>query len=173
MPLLVDASGCAFFWRHVTCGGLAGAYDLVQQPSEIGELAKENVCFVMFVDEVTHESLLKDGTLEDRTDRRVGLWRLVVVTNIPYTDPRRTGKVGHIRILAGGPPPGGAPCELTSFCTQEDAPWEPFCNGQGARGCAVSQHARISQTGTGALGAGSCRGLVLRALVACAVPRRA
>lgn len=74
---------------------MTGAYDLVQQPSEIGELAKENVCFVMFVDEVTHESLLKDGTLKDRTDRRVGLWRLVVVTNIPYTDPRRTGKVGY------------------------------------------------------------------------------
>ena len=66
---------------------------MVQQPVDISEQAKREVCFVMFVDETTFNEFERDGTLKYPRTRRVGLWRLIVVRNLPYGDPRRTGKV--------------------------------------------------------------------------------
>lgn len=68
-----------------------GAYDLIQQPKNISETAKKNVCFFMFVDEETAGFLRNTSDLDDT--KRVGLWRIVVVRNLPYDDPRRNGKV--------------------------------------------------------------------------------
>lgn len=45
----------------------------------------------MFVDEET-EGFLKNASAIDE-NKRSGLWRIVVVRNLPYADPRRTGKV--------------------------------------------------------------------------------
>lgn len=47
----------------------------------------------MFVDEPTLEDLLRDGSIPRPEARSVGLWRVVVVKNMPFADPRRNGKV--------------------------------------------------------------------------------
>lgn len=74
-----------------------GNYDIIQQPKNISEAAKRNVCFYMFVDEETEAGLKYSGSIY--STNRVGLWRVVVVRNIPYTDPRRTGKVSSFQDL--------------------------------------------------------------------------
>lgn len=46
----------------------------------------------MFVDEQTLAKLSTEGHIPD--DRgNIGLWRIVVVKNLPYEDMRKTGKV--------------------------------------------------------------------------------
>ena len=45
----------------------------------------------MFLDEETEEFLRNSSQLD--SSKKVGLWRTVVVRNLPYTDPRRNGKV--------------------------------------------------------------------------------
>lgn len=50
-----------------------------------------NACFHMFVDEET-AAFLKNST-ELGSDKKVGLWRIIVVHDLPYSDPRRNGKV--------------------------------------------------------------------------------
>ena len=64
---------------------------MMQQPRNISEYAKRNACFYMFVDEET-EAYIKNTTNLDSI-QRVGLWRVVVVRNLPYVDARRNGKV--------------------------------------------------------------------------------
>ncbi|KAM0050021.1 hypothetical protein Hdeb2414_s0008g00292921 [Helianthus debilis subsp. tardiflorus] len=75
----------------VVASAIFGAYDLIQQPKNISEAAKETICFFMFVDEETATFLRNSSDLDDT--KRIGLWRIVVVRNLPYTDPRRNGKV--------------------------------------------------------------------------------
>lgn len=48
----------------------------------------------MFIDEVTETAMKSAGTLG--SSKKVGLWRVVVVRNIPYEDARRTGKVRNL-----------------------------------------------------------------------------
>lgn len=71
-----------------------GSSDYLRRPDRrmISEYSKKNVCFVMFVDEQTLSTLSSDGNIPD--DRGyMGLWRIVVVRNLPYKDMRKTGKV--------------------------------------------------------------------------------
>ncbi|CAL5412233.1 unnamed protein product [Camellia sinensis] len=75
----------------VVASAIFGAYDLIQQPKNISEVAKKTVCFCMFVDEET-EIFLRNSSLLDSSNKH-GLWRVIVVHNLPYTDPRRNGKV--------------------------------------------------------------------------------
>ncbi|GKC85656.1 Rho GTPase-activating protein like protein, partial [Tanacetum coccineum] len=75
----------------LVASAIFGAYDLIQQPKNISDFSKKNVCFFMFVDEQT-EGFLKSSSNLDRS-KRIGLWRIVVVHNLPYNDPRRNGKV--------------------------------------------------------------------------------
>ncbi|KAL3694916.1 hypothetical protein R1sor_008567 [Riccia sorocarpa] len=75
----------------VVASAVFGNYDLIQQPTNISEQAKATVCFVMFIDEETEQAVLNNADL--RTSRKIGLWRVVVVRNLPYSDPRRTGKI--------------------------------------------------------------------------------
>ncbi|KAK9065339.1 hypothetical protein SSX86_016722 [Deinandra increscens subsp. villosa] len=75
----------------VVASAIFGAYDLIQQPKNISETAKKNVCFFMFVDEETANFLRNSSHVDD--SERIGLWRIVVVRNLPYSDPRRNGKV--------------------------------------------------------------------------------
>jgi len=49
----------------------------------------------MFVDEETHLYLKNTSSYTD-DNKRVGLWRIIVVHNVPYTDARRNGKVKRI-----------------------------------------------------------------------------
>lgn len=46
----------------------------------------------MFVDEETLSTLSTEGSTPD-DGGFVGLWKLVVVKNLPYKDMRKTGKV--------------------------------------------------------------------------------
>ncbi|KAK8463127.1 hypothetical protein SEVIR_1G325500v4 [Setaria viridis] len=71
-----------------------GSSDYLRRPtkSRIGSYTKKNVCFVMFMDELTLATLSSEGHMPDEHGF-VGLWRIVVVKNLPYKDMRRAGKV--------------------------------------------------------------------------------
>ncbi|OVA01975.1 Protein of unknown function DUF616 [Macleaya cordata] len=58
----------------------------------VTRLSRKNVCFVMFMDEITLQTLSSEGQQPDRTGF-IGLWKIVVVKNLPYTDMRRVGKI--------------------------------------------------------------------------------
>ncbi|KAF8391344.1 hypothetical protein HHK36_023648 [Tetracentron sinense] len=75
----------------VVASAIFGNYDIIQQPKNISDAAKKNVCFYMFVDEETEAYMKNSSALDIR--KMVGLWRIVVVRNLPYTDARRNGKV--------------------------------------------------------------------------------
>lgn len=75
----------------VVASAIFGNYDDLQQPKNISKAAEESVCFFMFVDEETETSL--DEYEGFQSTKRVGLWRVVVVRNLPYTDARRNGKI--------------------------------------------------------------------------------
>lgn len=80
------------FHEVIVASAIFGNYDLIQEPQNISEAARKNVPFYMFVDEET-EAYIKNTTSYSENDRRVGLWRIVVVHNVPYDDARRNGKV--------------------------------------------------------------------------------
>lgn len=58
----------------------------------MSEYTKKNVCFAMFVDEQTLSKLSTEGHVPDEGGY-VGLWKIIVVKNVPYQDMRKTGKV--------------------------------------------------------------------------------
>ena len=74
------------------CATSPANFDVLHQPRNISEISKKNVCFYMFVDEKT-EAFIKKARRIDRKAKKIGLWRLVIVKNLPYDDARRTGKV--------------------------------------------------------------------------------
>lgn len=51
----------------------------------------------MFIDETTEKYLKTSGRLD--SSKRIGLWRIIVARNLPYTDARRTGKVRVINFV--------------------------------------------------------------------------
>lgn len=75
----------------VVASAIFGNYDELQQPKNISEKAKRDICFFMFIDEETESFLRKTSALDD--SKRIGLWRIVVVHNLPYPDSRRNGKI--------------------------------------------------------------------------------
>nr|AAU93583.1 hypothetical protein SDM1_52t00007 [Solanum demissum]ABO92995.1 protein of unknown function [Solanum tuberosum] len=80
--------------RVVVSSCIFGSSDFLRRPTSrlMSEYSKKNVCFVMFVDEETLSTLSKEGNAPD-DGGFVGLWKLIVVKNLPYTDMRKTGKV--------------------------------------------------------------------------------
>ncbi|KAA8532986.1 hypothetical protein F0562_032897 [Nyssa sinensis] len=80
--------------KFVVSSCIFGSSDFLRRPTSklISEYSKKNVCFVMFVDEQTLSKLSIEGNVPD--DRGfIGLWRIVIVRNLPYKDMRKTGKV--------------------------------------------------------------------------------
>ncbi|XP_073056027.1 probable hexosyltransferase MUCI70 [Primulina eburnea] len=75
----------------VVASAIFGAFDIIRQPKNISEYTRRNSCFHIFVDEET-EAFLKNSS-ELRSDKKIGLWRILVVHNLPYSDPRRNGKI--------------------------------------------------------------------------------
>lgn len=71
-----------------------GSSDFLRRPTNklISNYSKKNVCFVMFVDEQTLLKLSLEGNIPD-DGGYIGLWRIVIVRNLPYKDMRKTGKV--------------------------------------------------------------------------------
>ncbi|XVF70202.1 hypothetical protein PTKIN_Ptkin11bG0142100 [Pterospermum kingtungense] len=79
------------FHDIIVASAIFGNYDIIQQPRNISEEAKKNIPFYMFIDEET-EAYMKNKSILD-SSKRVGLWRIVVIRNVPYSDARRNGKV--------------------------------------------------------------------------------
>ncbi|KAG4971475.1 hypothetical protein AAZX31_13G221900 [Glycine max] len=75
----------------VVASAIFGNFDEINEPTNISDYSKETVCFLMFVDEETEKYLRISGRLGTR--KKIGLWRIIVAHNLPYTDPRRTGKI--------------------------------------------------------------------------------
>ncbi|KAF6148857.1 hypothetical protein GIB67_014228 [Kingdonia uniflora] len=75
----------------VVTSAIFGNYDIIQQPKNISEAVKENVCFYMFVEEETEAYMKNSSSLNEK--KKVGIWRVVIVRNFPYKDARRNGKV--------------------------------------------------------------------------------
>lgn len=71
-----------------------GSSDFLRRPTSkmISQYSKKNVCFIMFVDKETLVKLSTEGSIPDERGF-IGLWRIVVVSNLPYEDMRKTGKV--------------------------------------------------------------------------------
>ncbi|KAK2408404.1 putative hexosyltransferase MUCI70 [Trifolium repens] len=71
-----------------------GSSDFLRRPTTrlISQYSKDNVCFVMFLDDQSLAKVFSEG---NRPDERgyIGLWKIVIVENLPYEDMRRTGKV--------------------------------------------------------------------------------
>lgn len=74
---------------------------MIQQPKNWGKTTREKVPFYMFVDEETEASLKNSSLLDSRN--RVGLWRIILVRNVPYSDARRNGKVCSSSFLLNPP----------------------------------------------------------------------
>lgn len=71
-----------------------GNSDNLRTPTgkKVTQSSKKHVCFVMFVDEKTLNTMSSEGRQPDEKGY-IGLWKIVVVRNLPYSDMRRTGKV--------------------------------------------------------------------------------
>ncbi|CAN0928272.1 Probable hexosyltransferase MUCI70 [Linum grandiflorum] len=71
-----------------------GNSDRLRSPfsKAVTRLSRKNVCFVMFMDETTLQTLTSEGHMPDR-EGFIGLWKIVVVKNLPYNDMRRVGKI--------------------------------------------------------------------------------
>ncbi|KAG0448820.1 hypothetical protein HPP92_027641 [Vanilla planifolia] len=54
--------------------------------------SRKNICFIMFVDENTLKTLQSEGQKMDSMGF-IGLWKIVVIRNLPYPDMRRVGKI--------------------------------------------------------------------------------
>ncbi|KVH88269.1 Protein of unknown function DUF616 [Cynara cardunculus var. scolymus] len=67
-------------------------FHLVAEDVLVSRYSRKNVCFVMFVDDVTLQTLSSEGHMPDRMGY-IGIWRIVNVKNLPYTDMRRVGKI--------------------------------------------------------------------------------
>ena len=50
------------------------------------------MCFVMFVDQNSLDVILEEGPKPD-SKGTLGLWRIVLIKNLPFKDGRRNGKV--------------------------------------------------------------------------------
>jgi hypothetical protein len=79
---------------------------MIQHPTNISQFSKANACFYMFVDEETEVYVKNSSSLY--SNNKIGLWRLVVVHNLPYQDPRRTGKVLSYEL-----------CSLSLYCRSD------------------------------------------------------
>ncbi|KVI10513.1 Protein of unknown function DUF616 [Cynara cardunculus var. scolymus] len=79
------------FHEIIVASAIFGNYDVIQQPTKISEAASRNIPFYMFIDEET-EAYMRNSSVLDY-NMKVGLWRIIVVRNIPYSDSRRNGKV--------------------------------------------------------------------------------
>ncbi|VVA92851.1 unnamed protein product [Arabis nemorensis] len=80
----------------VVASAVFDAFDDVKAPQNISKYSEETVCFYMFVDEETEAILKKERGLDG--NKKVGIWRVVVVHNLPYSDGRRNGKVPKLLV---------------------------------------------------------------------------
>lgn len=82
----------------VVATGIFDAYDTPHQPSNISKRSESLFCFLMVVDEVSLNFIKNNVSVREDTDggQWVGIWRLILLKNQPYDEPRRNGKVPKI-----------------------------------------------------------------------------
>ncbi|XP_024365499.1 probable hexosyltransferase MUCI70 isoform X2 [Physcomitrium patens] len=71
-----------------------GAWDNLRTPTnkKMSNSSKARVCFVMFVDQKSLDAIKQDG--QTPNDKGIlGLWKIVLIKNLPYQDGRRNGKI--------------------------------------------------------------------------------
>ncbi|XP_002980574.2 uncharacterized protein LOC9656562 isoform X1 [Selaginella moellendorffii] len=81
--------------EFVVASGIFDGYDMPHQPSNLSDASRSLFCFAMVVDEISLDSIKAEGLLteDDKGGRWSGIWRLVLLKNLPYDEPRRNGKV--------------------------------------------------------------------------------
>ncbi|KAI8554928.1 hypothetical protein RHMOL_Rhmol05G0134300 [Rhododendron molle] len=84
--------------RFVVASGIFDGYDTPHQPSDVSPRSQKLFCFLMVVDEISINFIKKNVTVREDKDggQWVGIWRLIVLKNPPYDEPRRNGKVPKI-----------------------------------------------------------------------------
>ncbi|GFP88814.1 hypothetical protein PHJA_001025100 [Phtheirospermum japonicum] len=86
--------------KFLVASGIFGEYDIPHQPSGISSRSKKMFCFLMIIDEKSLTFLKHNFTV--RTDGEGGLWmgawRFIVLSRLPYDEPRRNGKIPKILI---------------------------------------------------------------------------
>ncbi|XP_020531206.1 uncharacterized protein LOC18447506 isoform X2 [Amborella trichopoda] len=84
--------------KFVVASGIFDGYDTPHQPSNISTRSKKLFCFLMVVDEISFTNITKTDAVTEDSDggKWVGIWRLIVLHEPPYDEPRRNGKVPKI-----------------------------------------------------------------------------
>ncbi|GLJ25998.1 hypothetical protein SUGI_0498710 [Cryptomeria japonica] len=76
----------------VVVSAIFGAYDKLRQPRHVKKITAQSVCFFMFVDQETLESLAHNNIRPDEF-HKIGLWRVVLVTSLPYNTSVMNGVI--------------------------------------------------------------------------------
>lgn len=74
----------------ITC--TFGGGDNLYQPIGFVNATASKVCYVAFWDDVTKQTQEEAGNRLG-PDRKIGLWRVVLVRNLPFADQRKNGKI--------------------------------------------------------------------------------
>lgn len=84
--------------KFVVASGIFDGYDTPHQPSNISLRSQKIFCFLMVVDDVSLNVIKENVTVKEDSGGGlwVGIWRLVLLKNSPYDEPRRNGKVPKI-----------------------------------------------------------------------------
>ncbi|TVU44817.1 hypothetical protein EJB05_04277 [Eragrostis curvula] len=69
-----------------------GGGDDLHQPIGMTENSIRKVCYVAFWDEVTRAAQEEEGNKIGK-DLMIGLWRIILVSNLPFSDQRLNGKI--------------------------------------------------------------------------------
>jgi hypothetical protein len=77
----------------VVVSAIFNDHDKIRQPKGLGSKTLENVCFFMFVDEVTLKGLAYHGLISIKSkEYKIGVWRIVkVATENLYQNPAMNG----------------------------------------------------------------------------------
>ncbi|KAJ7153396.1 hypothetical protein O6H91_Y549100 [Diphasiastrum complanatum] len=81
--------------QFVVASGIFDGYDRPHQPSNISELSQNIFCFVLMIDGKSLSNIKSwvNITEDGNGGKWAGIWRLVLLRNLPYDEPRRNGKV--------------------------------------------------------------------------------
>ncbi|KAH9297627.1 hypothetical protein KI387_029309, partial [Taxus chinensis] len=76
----------------VLISAIFGGYDRLRQPKRVRRITVEKVCFFMFVDNPSLEKLTGYG-IEPDESQKIGLWRIVLVEDLPYEEHVMNGLI--------------------------------------------------------------------------------
>lgn len=84
--------------KFVVASGIFDGYDTPHQPSNISLRSQKLFCFLMVVDEKSLDFIQQNVSVkvDSQGGKWVGIWRLVVLHQPPFDEPRRNGKVPKI-----------------------------------------------------------------------------